>query len=68
MNPQWALIVGANHVQLEYEDNDYKKSELTPSVSLVYKPIENLSLYSSYMEGLELGGIAAVKRSAKLGS
>lgn len=58
-NPQWALIVGATHVQLKYQDTDYKKSELTPSVSLVYKPIENLSLYSSYMEGLELGGIAA---------
>lgn len=59
LNPQWALIVGATHVQLKYQDTDYKKSELTPSVSLVYKPIENLSLYSSYMEGLELGGIAA---------
>ncbi|MFW3341284.1 TonB-dependent siderophore receptor [Aliarcobacter butzleri] len=59
LNPQWALIVGANYVQLKYEEDDYKKSELTPSVSLVYKPIENLSLYSSYMEGLELGGIAA---------
>ncbi|MCT7610481.1 TonB-dependent receptor, partial [Aliarcobacter butzleri] len=52
LNPQWALIVGANYVQLKYQDTDYKKSELTPSVSLVYKPIENLSLYSSYMEGL----------------
>lgn len=59
LNPQWALIVGANYVQLKYEEDDYKKGELTPSVSLVYKPIENLSLYSSYMEGLELGGIAA---------
>jgi len=56
--PQWSLLVGASHVELEYKDNDYKKSALTPSVSLVYKPIETLSLYVSYMEGLETGGIA----------
>lgn len=59
LNPQWSLLMGASHVELKYKDNNYKKSALTPSVSLVYKPIENLSLYSSYMEGLELGGIAA---------
>ncbi|MGD9553047.1 MAG: TonB-dependent siderophore receptor [Arcobacteraceae bacterium] len=57
-NPQWSLLVGASNVELEYKDNNYKKSAITPSVSLIYKPIENLSLYSSYMEGLELGGIA----------
>ncbi|WP_419673597.1 hypothetical protein [Aliarcobacter butzleri] len=34
---------------------DYKKSELNICI-FVYKN-RNLSLYSSYMEGLELGGI-----------
>lgn len=59
LNPEWSVLVGASHVELKYKDNNYKKSAVTPSISLVYKPIENLSLYSSYMEGLELGGIAS---------
>lgn len=57
-NPNWSLLVGASHVTLEYKDNQYKESTITPSISLVYKPIEELSLYTSYMEGIEAGGIA----------
>lgn len=58
LNPQLSLLVGASYVDLEYRNRDYEKNALTPSVSIVYKPIENLSLYTSYMEGLEVGGIA----------
>jgi len=59
LSPRWDLLIGASLVELEYKDNNYKESTVTPSVSVVYKPIENLSIYSSYMEGLELGGIAS---------
>lgn len=52
------MLVGLSQVNIEYKDSDYKKSAVTPSVSLVYKPIENLSLYTSYMEGFEQGGVA----------
>ncbi|WP_257118583.1 TonB-dependent siderophore receptor, partial [Aliarcobacter vitoriensis] len=58
LNPQCDLILGASYVTLENVVSGYEKSELTPSVSLVYKPFENLSLYTSYMEALEQGGIA----------
>ena len=58
LSPKWDLLVGASYVELEYKDDNYKESTVTPSISVVYKPIENLSIYSSYMEGLELGGIA----------
>jgi iron complex outermembrane recepter protein len=58
LTQQWSLLAGVSHVELEYKDTDYKKSALTPSVSLVYKPFENLSIYTSYMEGLETGGVA----------
>lgn len=57
-NPQWSMLIGASHVTIENRDSRYKESAITPSVSLVYKPIENLSLYTSYMEGFEQGGIA----------
>ncbi|MGE4444785.1 MAG: TonB-dependent siderophore receptor [Candidatus Altimarinota bacterium] len=57
-NSQWSLLIGASHVELEYKDTNYNKSAITPSISLVYKPIESLSLYSSYMESLEVGGKA----------
>lgn len=59
LNSKWDLLVGASYVELEYKENNYKESTVTPSISVVYKPIENLSIYSSYMEGLELGGIAS---------
>ena len=58
LTPKWDLLVGASYAELEYKVDNYKESTVTPSISVVYKPIENLSIYSSYMEGLELGGIA----------
>lgn len=57
-SPEWSMLVGASHVTIEYKDSGYKESAVTPSVSLIYKPISNLSLYVSYMEGFEQGGIA----------
>ena len=59
LSPKWDLLVGASYTELEYKNKNYKKSTITPSFSIVYKPIENLSIYSSYMEGLELGGVAS---------
>lgn len=58
INPYVSMLVGASYVTIEYRDSGYKESAVTPSVSLVYKPIENLSFYTSYMEGFEEGGIA----------
>ncbi|MCT7910525.1 TonB-dependent siderophore receptor [Arcobacter lacus] len=57
-NSYWSMLVGLSQVNIEYRDSGYKESAVTPSVSLVYKPIENLSLYTSYMEGFEQGGVA----------
>jgi len=57
-NPQWSLLLGVSHMKLEYKDNNYKKTALTPSASLIYKPIPELTTYVTYMEGLEVGGIA----------
>ncbi|MEE4450834.1 TonB-dependent receptor [Novosphingobium resinovorum] len=35
----------------------YRKSALTPTVSLIYKPVPALTTYASYMEALEAGTI-----------
>lgn len=39
---------------------DYDKSKLTPSVGLIVKPIENLSLYANYIEAFTRGPVAPV--------
>lgn len=38
----------------------YDTTETTPAVGIVVKPRENLSLYATYIEGLEEGGVAPV--------
>lgn len=64
-NPRWSLLVGLAHTQIEskatviYPTRAYSESALTPTVSLIYKPISALTTYASYMESLESGGGAA---------
>lgn len=62
---QWSALLGLNHATLEtrsYATNGqlssrYKSSALTPTVSLIYKPVQPLTAYLSYMESLESGGV-----------
>ncbi len=63
-NDQWSAMVGLNYattMNLGYgfygDGNQYEKSALTPTVSLLYKPIEAVTTYVSYMEALEQGTI-----------
>ena len=60
LNSLWQVIAGVRHSK--YESNQdvahYEASETTPMVALVYKPIESVSLYASYAEGLEEGEAA----------
>lgn len=37
----------------------YNRSRVSPSVGMVVKPVENLSVYASYIESLNPGGIAS---------
>ncbi|MFT4176076.1 MAG: TonB-dependent receptor [Luteolibacter sp.] len=57
--PGLSAIVG-----LRYNDYDreggYSKSELTPTYALLYKPLQELTLYTSYMESLEEGGSVGI--------
>ncbi|MFW2441835.1 TonB-dependent siderophore receptor [Aliarcobacter butzleri] len=65
-NDQWSALVGFNYatvVNTSYsagiQSSKYDKSELTPTLSLMYKPLEDLTTYVTYMESLETGGIVA---------
>ncbi len=61
-NDQWSAMVGLNYATTMnkatgfYGDGrQYEKSALSPTVSLLYKPIEAVTTYVSYMEALEAG-------------
>ncbi|WP_026802909.1 TonB-dependent receptor [Aliarcobacter lanthieri] len=61
-NDQWSALVGVNYatvIQTSYDngiqDSKYDKSELTPTLSLMYKPFDDLTTYVTYIESLEAG-------------
>ena len=61
-NDQWSALVGFNYATVENWSSwggSYDKSELTPTLSLMYKPFEDLTTYVTYMESLETGEIVA---------
>ncbi len=63
-NDNWSALVGFNYTIVENkvfntsgkQTSNYDESELTPTISLIYKPFEDLTTYASYIEGLERGG------------
>ncbi|MFW3338831.1 TonB-dependent siderophore receptor [Aliarcobacter butzleri] len=63
-NDQWSALVGFNYatvVNTSYsnsiQSSKYDESELTPTLSLMYKPFEDLTTYITYIESLEQGTI-----------
>ncbi|NMZ67345.1 iron complex outermembrane recepter protein [Pseudomonas peli] len=73
LNERWSSILGLTHTTIKTYSNDfiwaeafgygettsdYKESETSPNVSLIYKPVPWLTTYASYIEGLQAGGIA----------
>jgi len=65
-NEQWQTVLGGREVRLDEHAYDTNGDEsrhtqqyvFLPQAALIYKPIENLSLYTSYSKGLSLGGTA----------
>ena len=60
-NQQWSALVGISLVEVSvsnYWKADYKESAVTPNLSLIYQPLDNITTYVSYSEGFEVGGIA----------
>lgn len=69
-NDQWSAILGMTHSTIKQNTyanpvqnsakQAYDKSELTPAISVIYKPKPWLSTYASYLEGLEQGSVAPI--------
>jgi len=55
---RWDVVMGARHGNLKDEYGDYDESEMTPSLAVIHRPVEWLSLYASYIEAFEQGEIA----------
>ncbi|MFV7789414.1 TonB-dependent siderophore receptor [Aliarcobacter lanthieri] len=63
-NDRWSALVGFNYATViqttynnEVKSSKYDKSELTPTLSLMYKPFDDLTTYVTYIESLEQGTI-----------
>jgi len=72
-NDQWTLMAGLNYATINTKTyrnttdgslaSDYSKSKLTPSLSLLYKPVPWITTYASYIEALENGSVVGVQYS-----
>lgn len=66
-NEQWQTVLGGREVRLDEETFDSQgdttrhtqRYVFLPQAALIYKPVQNLSLYTRYSKGLSLGGEAA---------
>jgi iron complex outermembrane recepter protein len=69
LNEQWQVLAGLRRGDYRTEDlrvaadgtrtvRLYNAQETTPSLAVMYKPRQDLSLYASYVEGLEESGQA----------
>ncbi|HVK98398.1 MAG TPA: TonB-dependent receptor [Dongiaceae bacterium] len=55
---RWDLILGARHGTVKDEYADYDESKITPTLALIHRPVDWVSVYASYVEALEQGEIA----------
>ena len=65
-NEQWQTVLGGREVRLDEKTFDdqhattrhTQRYEFLPQAALIYKPVSDLTLYTSYSKGLSLGGEA----------
>lgn len=55
---RWDLVAGLRHAKLKDELGDYDEQAITPTLALVHRPVDWLSVYASYVEALEQGATA----------
>ncbi|TFZ32838.1 TonB-dependent siderophore receptor, partial [Pseudomonas syringae] len=66
-NEHWQTVLGGRGVRLDEQAFNEDGSDarhtaryvFLPQAALIYKPVDNVSRYSSYSKGLSLGGTAA---------
>jgi iron complex outermembrane receptor protein len=63
LGPQWQVVLGVRHTRYQIVDVDgdpdydsrYRANATTPTVAVIYKPAQYVSLYGSYVESMEGG-------------
>lgn len=62
---KWQAMLGARGSRYESVTTStrYQANDINPAAALLYKPIANISLYGSYLEGLEESGQAPANRA-----
>ena len=58
LNDQWSALIGAAYVKIKNKIKETEQSAVTPNISIIYKPQDNITTYATYIESLENGGIA----------
>ncbi|WP_037001058.1 TonB-dependent siderophore receptor, partial [Pseudomonas fragi] len=65
-NEHWQTLIGGREVRLDEKTFDdqgdttrhTQRYEFQPEAALIYKPVQNMTLYTRYSKGLSLGGTA----------
>lgn len=64
LDERWSMLVGANYLKIDDQNwalatgaktSFYNDSKTTPSVAVMYKPIPDITVYTSYVEALQQG-------------
>ncbi|MFN4360813.1 MAG: TonB-dependent receptor [Hylemonella sp.] len=65
LNPQWQVLAGVRAADYTNQGTTsrYTTTDVSPNVSLMYKPQADTSVYVSYLEGLEETGTAPASRA-----
>lgn len=59
-NERWSALLGAAQTTIKQKTGTgYDESAVTPSVSILFKPVETLTTYLSYIEALEQGTVVS---------
>lgn len=64
-NPKWQVLAGLRAVDYTTQSTTsrYTANQVSPNLSLMFKPAAETSLYASYLEGLEETGTAPASRA-----
>ena len=58
LGQNWDIIIGLRNSNLDMKYAGYDKSAFTPAIATIFRPLDGLSLYGSYIEALEQGATA----------
>ena len=58
LGDNWDIILGLRYGNLNLKFTNYDENAITPSIAAVFRPMNDLSVYGSYIEALEEGATA----------